>query len=149
MQWIEITVTSKPESCDATAAIMNRFGQGGVVVEEWEDEVTGSRSSKIKIYLPNSRNLKLIRAQINTELANLRGVLSIKERRFKNEDWQESLKRDFKTVQIGKRFVIKPSWADYPPNNEGRIVIELDPGGAFGTGLHPTTRMCLTGWKIF
>jgi ribosomal protein L11 methyltransferase len=58
------------------------------------------------------------------------------------EDWAEGWKQFFVTRRIGRRFVLRPSWAE-PWTGEGDLVIELDPGQAFGTGDHPTTRMCL------
>lgn len=57
-------------------------------------------------------------------------------------DWAEKWKEGLHPIEIGERLVIKPTWCDYP-DNTGRIIISLDPGMAFGTGLHATTRMCL------
>jgi ribosomal protein L11 methyltransferase len=57
-------------------------------------------------------------------------------------DWAESWKENFQVVRLGQHFVIKPSWRDYTPA-PADLVIELDPGLAFGSGLHPTTRLCL------
>ncbi len=58
------------------------------------------------------------------------------------EDWANAWKDYFHVTHIGKRLVIRPSWRDYTPG-EDEVVLELDPGMAFGTGVHPTTRMCL------
>jgi ribosomal protein L11 methyltransferase len=57
-------------------------------------------------------------------------------------DWAESWKSHFHPVRVGRRFVIKPSWRDYTPTPTD-VVIEIDPGLAFGSGLHPTTQLCL------
>ncbi len=58
------------------------------------------------------------------------------------EDWSTSWKEHFKPVRVGRRLVIKPSWEAFPAA-AGDLVLELDPGMAFGTGTHPTTRLCL------
>lgn len=58
------------------------------------------------------------------------------------EDWANNWKRHFKPVRIGSRLVIKPTWEEYAPR-DGDIILQLDPGMAFGTGAHPTTKMCL------
>ncbi len=61
---------------------------------------------------------------------------------IKEEDWSTSWKSNFKPARIGKRLVVKPTWEEYP-DNPGDIIMELDPGMAFGTGTHPTTRLCM------
>ena len=58
------------------------------------------------------------------------------------EDWANAWKDYYHVTHIGQRLVIRPSWRDYTPKGD-EVVLELDPGMAFGTGLHPTTRMCL------
>lgn len=62
--------------------------------------------------------------------------------RIKEEDWSAGWKDHFKPQRIGKRLVVKPTWEVFP-ENDGDIILELDPGMAFGTGTHPTTRLCL------
>ena len=70
------------------------------------------------------------------------------------EDWADSWKQYFKPQRIGERLTVKPTWEEYAPS-AGELVIQIDPGMAFGTGLHATTRLCLrlmetlpmTGWK--
>ncbi len=61
---------------------------------------------------------------------------------IKEEDWSSSWKSHFKPSRIGKRLVVKPTWEEYP-EHPGDIILELDPGMAFGTGTHPTTRLCM------
>ena len=62
---------------------------------------------------------------------------------LKEEDWANSWKENFKPTRIGERLVIKPSWESSLRSSAGDIVLELDPGMAFGTGTHATTRLCL------
>jgi ribosomal protein L11 methyltransferase len=59
-----------------------------------------------------------------------------------DEDWQNAWKKHFTLLKLGRNLVIKPSWIDYEPSQKD-VVIELDPGLAFGTGYHPTTYTCL------
>ena len=66
----------------------------------------------------------------------------IDTRRIMTEDWSQSWKEYFKPLKIGKNLVIKPTWEDYVPHPK-EIVIEIDPGQAFGTGTHASTRLCL------
>ncbi|HET6418963.1 MAG TPA: 50S ribosomal protein L11 methyltransferase [Geobacteraceae bacterium] len=61
---------------------------------------------------------------------------------IKEEDWSASWKSNFKPVRVGKRLVVKPTWEEYTGKQED-IILELDPGMAFGTGTHPTTRLCM------
>src|SRR5437764_9669718 len=58
------------------------------------------------------------------------------------EDWAHAWKDYYHVTHIGRRLVIRPSWREYTPG-EHEVVVTLDPGMAFGTGIHPTTRMCL------
>ena len=60
----------------------------------------------------------------------------------RNEDWEESWKKYYHTFKIGERLVIKPSWEEYTPS-ENEVIINIDPGMAFGTGIHASTRFCL------
>jgi ribosomal protein L11 methyltransferase len=69
-------------------------------------------------------------------------VGELQTRVVNEEDWANAWKDFFHVTHIGKRLVIRPSWRDYTPK-ESEVVLELDPGMAFGTGVHPTTRMCL------
>lgn len=78
--------------------------------------------------------------QLGKELLDF-GALHVEAAEVPAEDWSESWKQFFKPREVGERFLIKPSWEDAEANE--RIIIELDPGQAFGTGEHPTTRMCL------
>jgi ribosomal protein L11 methyltransferase len=70
------------------------------------------------------------------------GALTVSE--VHEEDWANAWKEHFPVMRVGRRIVIRPTWREYEPT-AGDVVIALDPGMAFGTGLHPTTRLCLAG----
>ncbi len=60
-----------------------------------------------------------------------------------DEDWSHSWKRHWRPDPVGERLLVLPAWLEVPPEQAGRLVIRIDPGSAFGTGSHPTTRLCL------
>jgi ribosomal protein L11 methyltransferase len=74
----------------------------------------------------------------------LRPIGELETRVVHEEDWAEAWKQHFPVMRVGKRVVIQPTWRDYD-RQPADVVISLDPGMAFGTGLHPTTRLCLAG----
>jgi ribosomal protein L11 methyltransferase len=143
MQWIELSVSANSETVEPVVSVLDRHGQGGAAVEEQTSEVTGEKVFTVKIYLPDSRSFSSVRLDIEEDLKQLPFPTSLIERRLKQEDWFASLKKDFLVKEIGQKLVIKPSWAELPLAASGKVVIELEPGAAFGTGLHPTTRLCL------
>ena len=63
-------------------------------------------------------------------------------RTVQDQDWESAWKQFFKPLRVGRRLVVKPSWEEYAPRPDD-LVLELDPGMAFGTGAHPTTQLCL------
>ena len=71
------------------------------------------------------------------------GRLQVCVNDVRDEDWQDNWKEYFKPEKITDRIVIKPSWESYKKQSEDEIIIEIDPGAAFGTGKHPTTTMCI------
>jgi ribosomal protein L11 methyltransferase len=145
MRWIEFSVAVPAPQVESVSAIIGPYGQGGAIVEEWEPETTHQKSFIVKIYVLRNSAVKNIRQEIIQKFIQL-GYPSpthLIEQPLKPEDWFESLKRHFGILDIGERLIIKPSWIPQPLPDSTRIVIELDPGAAFGTGLHPTTRLCL------
>jgi ribosomal protein L11 methyltransferase len=143
MQWAELSALVKETAVEQVSAILGKFGQGGATVEEWESEIDGRKSFIVKIYLPNKRTLKKTESEIVSQLSNLPFKVELAERLIKPDDWFDSLKQHFGIQEIGERFIVKPSWIPERLPESTRIVLELDPGAAFGTGLHPTTRLCL------
>ncbi|MPM54334.1 Ribosomal protein L11 methyltransferase [bioreactor metagenome] len=163
MKWAEISIQTSHEATEAVANIFHELGSSGVVIEDpelvnsyrrsgiWDytdiPEFTDTETVTVKAYLPADdqldEKLRLFK-RLFDELAvhNLdrgSGVLNCHE--VNEEDWSSSWKEFFHPVKIGERIVIKPSWEDYLPE-ENDLVIELDPGMAFGTGTHHTTAMC-------
>ncbi|MDQ2807952.1 MAG: 50S ribosomal protein L11 methyltransferase [Chloroflexota bacterium] len=153
MDWIELAVDVDREAVEAVSELFAEYGyNGGVVVEEAivpqpdEDYVLDlSAPVQVRTYLPADGKAEDTRQRIAEalwHLGRMRQVGELRTARLKEEDWANAWKAHYQTTRIGRSMVIKPSWLDYRPA-PGDRVIELDPGMAFGTGLHPTTRLCL------
>lgn len=153
MIWVELSAEVEAEAVESVAEMFTSIGHGGVAVEEPLGATPDSgavvidptRPVKVKTYIPDDRETeeKVRRAEEALwHLSQLRQVGQLQVNRLAEEDWAEAWKKFFFVQRVGERIVIKPSWRDYELVG-GDVVLELDPGMAFGTGLHPTTRMCL------
>lgn len=152
-EWLKIDVTCPPELVDALSNFLTETGAQGVFQEEPESSENGdfglSASPEIvKAYLPFDIRLENRIASLTTYIESLSQLFpELKKTHFTTEtvvghDWGEEWKKYFKPLRVSKNIVIKPTWERYTPAGRD-IVIEIDPGMAFGTGQHPSTRMCL------
>jgi len=155
MQWLELTVQAHPEAVESVSELLNRYAHGGVAIEEaielidegQEYRVLTGQPVKVHAYLPIDGKEEEARQQVAKGLWHLSSlgpqfVGDLQTRILREEDWANAWKDYYHVTHIGQRLVIRPSWRDYAPKDD-EVVVELDPGMAFGTGLHPTTRMCL------
>jgi ribosomal protein L11 methyltransferase len=165
MQWIEIKIVfdqpgrepaDRELSADLIADIFYDFGLQGVVVEDpdidpeddWaEDAVGRADCHAVTAYLPQDSRTEARCRTLEGKLAHLEtqsGIVSrISYKQRDDEDWAHAWKAYFWPQKISRHLVVKPTWREYTPAAE-EMVIELDPGMAFGTGTHPTTRLCAT-----
>ncbi|MBI3597235.1 MAG: 50S ribosomal protein L11 methyltransferase [Nitrospirae bacterium] len=143
-------VECDPAAGDAVAERLGPYGEGGAVIESRPEgparlsDNPVSASVWVKIYLPAALWDRK-RPGIERMLRDLRKEYSLSEaptRELGVEDWTEQWKKDYDIRRVGRRIVIVPSWKTYSPKRN-EIVVTMDPGMAFGTGLHPTTRLCL------
>ena len=152
LHWLEISVTTDGEAAEAVVELFNRHGHGQAVVEipqdrfelELESE-TGPSSVIVKTYLPNDGSASTAQRRLEEGLWHLGQVYPIPEpviRELAEEDWTVAWKQQYQLQRVGQRTVIVPAWEEYAPS-PGEVAIRLEPGMAFGTGLHPTTRLCL------
>jgi ribosomal protein L11 methyltransferase len=144
MEWLEISVTSDNEGAEAVAEVLSRYAYRGVVIEAGP-EGWNAGPVVVRAYLPADDRLRANKRRIEEALCHLDRIRSVSVPSFRpvaEEDWVEAWKERLNVLRIGRHIVIRPSWRDYAPE-PGDIVIQLDPGMAFGTGLHPTTQMCL------
>lgn len=167
MNWIELSVEVDPEAVESVSELFARVGyNGGVVVEQmllaqdeepgaWNEltppEIDPTRPVSVRTYLPDDKEAEGVRQQVEEalwHLGRMREVGPLNVRECKEEDWANAWKAYYGIQRVGERTVIKPSWLEYTPK-EGDIVLDLDPGMAFGTGLHPTTRLCLTALERY
>lgn len=147
MKWIELSAQTDAEGAEAAAAVLNEIVSGGAVIEETVEPEPGepfdrARAFTVRAFFNLEERDRLEQAEAALwHLAQLR-AMTPRTREIKEEDWAEAWKKYYTIQHIGKRLVIKPSWLEYTPR-DSEVIVELDPGMAFGTGLHPTTRMCL------
>ncbi len=156
-RWLELSVEADSEAVEAVSEILNRVAPGGVSVEpgfELVEEGLGARvdptrPATIRAYVPAREPAAGARAaaQVREALGHLqafglRPIGDVTTREVDEADWAESWKEHFHVLHLGKRLVVKPSWRRHRRAGD-EVVIDLDPGMAFGTGLHPTTRLCL------
>ena len=147
--WIEIGVKTDSRSSDAVVELLNRYGKGGAVVEA---SVHGQNHRStldpwfwVKAYLPADSRGRNHQRAIDEGLSKIKKIYHISEiqvRELSDQDWAESWKKGHGIQKIGQRIVIVPTWKTYT-HRKNDAVIRMNPGMAFGSGLHPTTRLCL------
>jgi len=155
--WLELAVEADLEAVEAVSEILGRVAAGGTSVEpgfELVEDGLGARvdlrrPAVVRGYVPAGDPAAVERAIATTEAAlghlqafGLRPIGSLATRIVDEADWAEAWKAHFPVIRVGRRLVIRPTWRRHraAPSD---VVISLDPGMAFGTGLHPTTRLCL------
>ncbi|PZS02789.1 MAG: 50S ribosomal protein L11 methyltransferase [Candidatus Chloroheliales bacterium] len=161
MKWIELSVEADREAAEAISELFAKYGyNGGVAIEEpiipdedEEDkyEVDLSRPVTVSTWLPDDELAAETRERIVQNLWHLGQMRYISPLRVTvsdEEDWANAWKEHYHVLRVGRHVVIRPSWREYSPE-PGDVSIELDPGMAFGTGLHPTTRLCLAALEDY
>lgn len=169
MKWIEMTVFTTEQGLDAVVARFDMLGIQQVIIEQgkesieaflketakyWDyadtDELVAGEEPCVKAYLADAgENMELVHQaeasfdalrnmDVGLDLGSLRFVVRVTD----EEDWANNWKVYYKPFPIGERLLVRPSW-EAVVNAEDRVVLSLDPGMAFGTGSHHTTRMCL------
>ena len=156
MNWIEISVQADGEAAEAVSGLFNRLnsrpdGQGGAVTEVGGFDLVGENHHPtviIKTYLPaDTAETPHIQQQIEEGLWYLGRIYPLGEVRIHplaEEDWANAWKSSYHPLRIGRHFLVIPAWqtAEVVPE-PGDVPLILDPGMAFGTGLHPSTQLCL------
>jgi ribosomal protein L11 methyltransferase len=150
LDWLEFTLLVPAADVEAAAEVLRRHCPGGVSIEEPILSADGEegyardpgRPVAVRAYLPRHGDLSQRRRAVRRELGALGLASALRTRWRREEEWAEAWKRFFGVERVGRRLVVCPTWIDYAPRAE-EVVIRLDPGMAFGTGQHPTTRLCL------
>jgi ribosomal protein L11 methyltransferase len=146
MKWLQVSVSVDAELAEAVADVLGRFAPGGVAIELPQGADIGASSGvAVRAYLAMDSNTEQVRRQIEESLWHLSQISPFPDPVFsvlEEQDWAAAWKEHFYPLRVGRSIVIKPTWRQFPAEPTD-LIIELDPGMAFGTGLHPTTRMCL------
>ena len=153
--WTKLTATAKTKQLDDITAVMSML-DNGLMIEDYsdfslngmygelvDDEILNADRDtvKVSIFVPEEKNLSEYREFLDTRFAALGIDATITADGMNEEDWSESWKQYYKPVPLGKVTIV-PAWESYEAR-EGEIIIKMDPGMAFGTGTHETTRLVI------
>lgn len=160
MRYIEVIVDTPAEEIDRRCEEMTAMGVGGFVIENEEDfkeflehnhaywdyvdedlEQKYAGVSRIKCYLTDDEEGQNCLRQLRAAY----GEVQISY--VQDSDWENNWREYYKPIEVGKKLVVVPEWEAIP--RDGRIPLRLDPGLIFGTGSHPTTRLCLAAMEPF
>jgi ribosomal protein L11 methyltransferase len=147
LSWLELSLNLNGELAEAVTEVLSRYSSGGVAIETAADSngaLSAATDVLVKAYIPIDGQEDEQRRRIEEGLWHLSQIQPLPEpelRIIKEADWQTSWKKHFQPIEIGKRLLIIPPWITIGETE--REVIVLEPGMAFGTGLHPSTRICL------
>jgi len=150
VKWVEVTIRELDgEGTEATFDVLNRWGHGGAVIEhlvrDSQHENLLPPCTTVRAYFPMDGTESQVQEKIEREIWHLSQLYPLPNPGFRvvdHEDWANAWKKHYGVQRIGHRLVVVPSWQETHVAS-GDIVIRVDPGQAFGTGLHPSTRLCL------
>ena len=170
MVWTKLTIDTTVEAVDILSAFLDDLGVEGVMIEdnvplteeekqamfvdipliEGEDDGT----AKVSCFIDDSFDLDTLKADIVAELTRLEeflpvGTKDITLSNTEDKDWINNWKQFFKPFRLYDNIVIKPTWEELDDVKEGDMVVEIDPGIAFGTGSHETTKLCIGQLKKY
>ena len=154
-QWTQLTVKVKTEDIDRAAAILGML-ECGIMIEDYSDfSLNGmygelvddsilnadKTHGKISIFVPEERNVSEYTAFVEARLSSLGVSYELSLSGMHEEEWSESWKKYFRPIRLGKVTIV-PAWEDYTAE-DGETIVRIDPGMAFGTGTHETTRLVM------
>ncbi len=170
MVWTKLTIDTTVEAVDILSAFLDDLGVEGIMIEdnvplteeekqamfvdipliEGEDDGT----AKVSCFIDDSFDLDTLKADIVAELTRLEefmpvGSKDISLSNTEDKDWINNWKQFFKPFRLYDNIVIKPTWEELDDIKEGDMIVEIDPGIAFGTGSHETTKLCIGQLKKY
>ena len=156
MQWIQIKVNCKTENLDTIAAVMSMV-DNSLQIEDFSDVTTDGMygalldesllnadktKAAVSVYIPETRSVTEAVSFIESQLAATGVEYKVETIGCREEDWAESWKKYYHPIKVGK-IVVVPAWEEYTPKDD-EIIVTMDPGMAFGTGTHETTRLVIS-----
>jgi len=152
--WLELSLQVDLEAVEAVSEVLARYGyQGGIVIEEAHRSASDGVSLErdptqpawVRSYLPQNdlsdESIQRIETALSL-LGELRPISPLQVRRLSDQDWARAWKKHYSVLHVSERIVVVPAWKHFRERPE-QIALRLDPGVAFGTGIHPTTQLCL------
>ena len=164
--WVEVRVITKSEALEPISGIFYSLDCKGVAIEDPEDILGREQGpltwdfadinvlehkgkvAVVKAYFAEEDNIEDVLEYVNERLTELKemgldlGEAKVEHEKMHEEDWANTWKQYYKPTKVGEKIVVKPIWEEYEAK-DGELVVDLDPGMAFGTGTHETTRMCI------
>ena len=167
MNWLEVSVNTHSESVEVVSSILIELGSKGVSIEDPQDyyQLTDEQLEWLKVqqkdlyetdtvivkgYFQPSQWSKDSDVLLHEKLEEIKvyglqtGPLSVQVKEVGEEDWANAWKQYYFPVRVTRFLTVVPSWVNYEKEQDDELLIELDPGLAFGTGTHPTTQLSLT-----
>ncbi len=148
--WLRVSLEVDPELAEAVSEVLARYIPGGVVIEstaveaDAEDEGHAVGPLRVMGYVATDEHLEETRAKIEQGLRYLALIQPIPEPSYETiqeQNWMEAWKEHYHPLQLGDKLLILPEWVKQDPGD--RLIIRIEPGMAFGTGVHPTTQLSL------
>lgn len=170
MKWIKMELKTTTEAVDFVSAMLEELGVEGIEITDYvplseEDKrkmfidilpelPPDDGSARVSFYLDTGTDIEALKANIAEGLSELRqfvdtgsGELTVSE--TEDKDWINNWKEFFKPFRVDESIVIKPTWEELAEKRPGDLVVEIDPGTAFGTGAHETTKLCIGSLKKY
>lgn len=155
MKWLCVSIPVDDELSEPVSDILRRYAPDGVVLESTaiidnEDSGIPADTYNLKAFIPFSEQIEETRQKLLSDLWHLSRICPIAEPVFEpveQQDWNALWKEQYQPIPVGKNLLIQPAWL--PVQQTARKVMFVDPGMAFGTGTHPTTRLSILAMEEF
>ena len=154
-EWIKLSLCGKQEDVDILTAVISMI-ENGVMIEDYSDVSTDGlygalidesilnadkTKATVSVFIPAERSLAEAKAFLSERISTLGLDATVETEGMCEEDWAEAWKKYYHPIRIG-RVTVVPAWEEYTPS-EGELILRMDPGMAFGTGTHETTRLVM------
>ncbi len=170
MKWTKLTLTTTSEAIDSVSYMLGELGIEGIEISDnvplseidrqkmfidiLPEINENDETAKISFYIDSEENQYELMDKINKELDELSDFMNLGQRTIEistteDTDWVDNWKQYFKPFRLNENIVIKPTWENFEKEFDEDIIIEIDPGTAFGTGSHETTKLCISALKEY